>query len=171
MCFCYVLFNKYSILIPTIQRYKAIRVSPVNKDASYWNFHPNSGLRKFRHSTSIVTTCRQLSTIKMDAYSVVKWRPSSSFEQSLQYRLLGAVDGQYVILGVHLSLKHNACMGVRTLLANGVSWPFGKVNEKLKSENMQKAFFWMGVGVKAGVENGAMLTTCLFRYTPECTIL
>jgi len=29
----------------------------------------------------------------------------------------------------------------------------------------------MGVGVKAGVENGAMLTTCLVRYTPECTIL
>jgi len=24
--------------------------------------------------------------------------------------------------------------------------------------------------VKAGVENGAMLTTCLFIYTPECTV-
>jgi len=29
----------------------------------------------------------------------------------------------------------------------------------------------MGVGVQAGVENGAMLTTYLFRYTSECTIL
>jgi len=28
----------------------------------------------------------------------------------------------------------------------------------------------MGVGVKAGYENGAMLTTYLFRYTLECTI-
>ena len=28
----------------------------------------------------------------------------------------------------------------------------------------------MGVGVKAGVENGAMLTTYLFTYTSECTI-
>ena len=28
----------------------------------------------------------------------------------------------------------------------------------------------MGVGVQAGVENGAMLTTYLFRYTSECTI-
>ena len=28
----------------------------------------------------------------------------------------------------------------------------------------------MGLGVKAGVENGAILTTYLFRYTSECTI-
>ena len=33
--------------------------------------------------------------------------------------------------------------------ANGVSWPSGKMDEKLKSENMQKrAVFWMGVGMK-----------------------
>jgi len=45
------------------------------------------------------------------------------------------------------------------------------MDEKLNSENMQKtAFFGMGLGVKAGVENGAMLTTYLFRYTSECTI-
>jgi len=51
--------------------------------------------------------------------------------------------------------------------------PPGKMDEKLKSENMQKEQFseW-GVGVKGGVENGAMLTTYLFRYRPtsECTI-
>ena len=38
---------------------------------------------------------------------------------------------------------------------------------------MQKEQFseWgLGVGVKAIVENGAMLTTYLFRYTSECTI-
>jgi len=49
------------------------------------------------------------------------------------------------------------------------------VNEKLKSENMQKgAVFYVYVifreqSGQAGVENGAMLTTYLFRYTSECT--
>ena len=63
------------------------------------------------------------------------------------------------------------------------------MNEKLKSENMQiRTVFWMEVEVgwsdtsddwlvklmiiieQAGVENGAMLATYLFRYTSECTI-
>jgi len=53
----------------------------------------------------------------------------------------------------------------------GSSDPPGKMDEKLKSENMQKEQFseW-GSGVKAGVENGAILTTYLFIYTSECTI-
>jgi len=41
------------------------------------------------------------------------------------------------------------------------------MDEKLKSENMQKEHKFQG---QAGVENGAMLTTYLFRYTSECTI-
>jgi len=54
------------------------------------------------------------------------------------------------------------------------------MDEKLKSENMQKEQFSIfmlyfqcnqGRQVTAGVENGAMLTTYLFRYTSECTIL
>jgi len=47
------------------------------------------------------------------------------------------------------------------------------MDEKLKSENMQKEqSSELGWGwVKAGVENGAMLTTIyLFRYTSECTV-
>jgi len=44
------------------------------------------------------------------------------------------------------------------------------MDEKLKSENMQKDQFSERGGVKAGVENGAMLTTYLFRCTSECTI-
>jgi len=47
------------------------------------------------------------------------------------------------------------------------------MDEKLKSEHMQKEQFseWgVDFGVEAGVENGAMLTTCVFRYTSECTI-
>jgi len=45
--------------------------------------------------------------------------------------------------------------------------------EKLKkAKTCQKSSFLNrgGVEVKAGVENGAMLTTYLFRYTSECTI-
>jgi len=41
------------------------------------------------------------------------------------------------------------------------------MDEKLKSENMQKR----EQSRQADVENGAMLTTYLFRYTSECTIL
>ena len=58
----------------------------------------------------------------------------------------------------------------------GSADPAEKMDEKLKSENMQKeqlfyvyVIFWEQSG-QAGVENGAMLTTYLFRYTSECTI-
>jgi len=44
--------------------------------------------------------------------------------------------------------------------------PPGKMDEKLKSENMQQR----EQSGQAGVENGAMLTTYLFRYTSKCTI-
>jgi len=54
--------------------------------------------------------------------------------------------------------------------------PPGKMDGKLRSGNMQKravfyvhVIFWEQSGA-AGVENGAMLTTYLFRYTLECTI-
>ena len=40
---------------------------------SLWNFVLNSGLRKFRHSISIVETCYQLSSKKVDAQSVINW--------------------------------------------------------------------------------------------------
>jgi len=51
------------------------------------------------------------------------------------------------------------------------------MDEKLKSENMQKrAVFHVYVKFckqsgQADVENGAMLTIYLFRYISECTIL
>jgi len=60
--------------------------------------------------------------------------------------------------------------------------PLGKMDEELKSENMQKrAVFWaqlcscyilraIRIQVQADVENGAMLITYLFRYTSEYTI-
>ena len=60
--------------------------------------------------------------------------------------------------------------------ANGPADPPGKMDEKLASENMQKrAIFYVYVifweqSEQAGVENGATLTTYLFRYPSECTI-
>jgi len=36
-----------------------------------WNFTPNTGLRKFRHSISIVEACYQLSLRKMDVQSAI----------------------------------------------------------------------------------------------------
>jgi len=50
----------------------------------------------------------------------------------------------------------------------GSADPPGKMDEKLKSEHTQKSSF-LNI-LKAVVENGAMLTTYLFRYTSECTI-
>ena len=54
--------------------------------------------------------------------------------------------------------------------ANWVSWPPGKMDEKWK--HAKRAVFWTfwEQSGQAGVENGAMLTTYLFRYTSECTI-
>jgi len=45
----------------------------LNEATSLWNFVPNSGLRKFRHGISIVETCYQLSSRKVDAQSVINW--------------------------------------------------------------------------------------------------
>ena len=44
-----------------------------NKGTSLWNFVLNSGLRKFRHGISIVETCYQLNSRKVDAHSVINW--------------------------------------------------------------------------------------------------
>jgi len=43
----------------------AVVASVVDEYTSLWNFVLNSGLRKFRHCTSIVATCCQLSSIKV----------------------------------------------------------------------------------------------------------
>jgi len=58
----------------------------------------------------------------------------------------------------------------------GTNWVSWKMDEKLKSENMQKRLvFYVYVisreqSGQAGEENGAMLTTYLFRHTSERTI-
>ena len=38
-----------------------------------WDLVLNSGLRKFSHGISIVETCYQLSSRKVDAHSVINW--------------------------------------------------------------------------------------------------
>jgi len=45
-----------------------------NKDTSLWNFVLNSVLRKFRHGISIIETCYQLSSRKVDAQNVINCR-------------------------------------------------------------------------------------------------
>ena len=47
--------------------FKEIQVSAKNNVTSLWNFFLSSGLRKFRHGISIVKTCYQLSSRKVDA--------------------------------------------------------------------------------------------------------
>jgi len=54
-------------------RYKENSGTFKNKGTALWNFAPKSGLRKFRHSISIVEACYQLSSKKVDAQSVVNW--------------------------------------------------------------------------------------------------
>jgi len=55
----------------------------------------------------------------------------------------------------------------------GSADPPEKMDEKIKNAKTCKndSFLnWGWGGVKADVENGAMLTTYLSRYTSECTI-
>ena len=77
---------------------------------------------------------------------------------SLNSDCMQCVLGLLWILSLSVSLPH----GRPHIGANGVSWPPGKMDEKLKSENMQKravfyvyVIFWKQSG-QAGVENGAM---------------
>ena len=44
-----------------------------SKSTFFWNFVPNSRLRKFRHGISIVEACYQLCSTKMDAQNVINW--------------------------------------------------------------------------------------------------
>jgi len=62
--------------LPSARSYTVLKGNSViskNKGTSLWNFFLNSGLRKFRHGVSIVETCYQLSSRKVDAQSVINW--------------------------------------------------------------------------------------------------
>jgi len=51
-----------------------------NKGTSLWNSVPNSRLRKFCFGTSIVETCYQLTSRKMDAQNVINWTVDNTSE-------------------------------------------------------------------------------------------
>jgi len=63
---CASFYPSYTVL-------KGISVISKNKGTPLCNSVLNSGLRKFCHGILIVETCYQLSSIKMDAHSVINW--------------------------------------------------------------------------------------------------
>ena len=74
---------------------KEIGISPkIIKGTSLWNFFPNSGHENFRHGISIVETCYQLSSRKVDAQSVINWTVIGQLRS--QYLRAPTID-QYIV--------------------------------------------------------------------------
>ena len=69
--FWHVSFLPHATFLYTVL--KGNSVISKNKGTSIWNFVLNFGLIKFRHGISIVETCYQLSSRKVDAQSVINW--------------------------------------------------------------------------------------------------
>jgi len=68
-----LVFGMWASFHPSYSVLKGNSVIFKNKDTSLWNFVLNSGLRKFRDGISIVETCYQLCSRKVDAPSVINW--------------------------------------------------------------------------------------------------
>ena len=68
-----LVFGMWASFHPSYTVLKGNSVISKNKGTSLWYFVLNSGLRKFRHGISIVETCYQLSSRKVDAQSVIDW--------------------------------------------------------------------------------------------------
>ena len=62
---------------------------------------------------------------------------------SLSARILDVKTSSYVATVISVSTLLGRVHGRPHIGANGVSWPSGKMNEKRKSENMQKEQFSM----------------------------
>jgi len=89
---------------------KETRLLPKNKGNSLWNFVLNSGLRKLRHGISIVETCYQLSSKKVDAHCVINWAVVGQL--SRQYLRVPTLD--------YCSLSHRSSRAVYcTILSKG----------------------------------------------------
>jgi len=67
-----LVFGMWASFQPSYTVLKGNSVISKTKGTSLWKFL-NSGLRKFRHGISIVETCYQLSSRKVDAQSVINW--------------------------------------------------------------------------------------------------
>jgi len=117
--------------------------------------------------TSIIITVRCVSTSRSQDYHsqnrslvvrspVYIYRCVQSYSQSfsvLLWRHCNTVPYVFPVLWRMVHVAHNCQHGRPHIGANGVSWPSGKMDEKLKSENMQKrsvfyvyVIFW-GVGL------------------------
>jgi len=68
-----LVFGTWASFHPSYTVLKGNSVISKNKGTSLWNSVLNSGLRIFRHGISIVETCYQLSSRKVDAQSVINW--------------------------------------------------------------------------------------------------
>jgi len=66
-----LVFGVWASFRPSYTVLKGYSVISKNKGTSLWNFVLNSWLGKFSHGISIVETCYQLSSRKMDAQSVI----------------------------------------------------------------------------------------------------
>jgi len=64
--------ERIELVFGTVLKRNSVRLISI-KGTSLWNFVLNSGLRKFRHGISIVETCYQLSSRKVDAQRVINW--------------------------------------------------------------------------------------------------
>ena len=68
-----LVFGMWASFHPSYTVLKGNSVISKNKGTSIWYFVLNSGLRNFAHGISIVETCYQLSSRKVDAQSVINW--------------------------------------------------------------------------------------------------
>jgi len=90
--------------------YKEIQVPSKIRVLPSGTFSPNSGLRKFRHSMSIVESCYQLSSRKVDAQNVINWtvvgQPSRQYLRApivklcLQHHFVARVNWRLPILAL-----------------------------------------------------------------------
>ena len=105
-----LVFGIWASFHPSYTVLKGNSVIFKNKDTSLWNFVLNSGLRKFRDGISIVETCYQLSSRKVDAPSVINWAVVGQL--SWQYLRAPTLD--------HHSLSHRSSSAVySTVLSHG----------------------------------------------------
>ena len=70
-----LVFGMLAFFHPSCTVLKGNLVMSKNKGTSLWNYVLNSGFRKCRHGIdrSIVETCYQLSSRKVDAQTVINW--------------------------------------------------------------------------------------------------
>ena len=68
-----LVFGTWASFHPSYTMLKGNLVIFKNKGTSVWNLVLNSWLWKFRHGISIVETCHQLSSRKVDAQSMINW--------------------------------------------------------------------------------------------------